>query len=745
MSKKKSKKIKKSLPIEVIDAVPEVIVPIPVGKNASQIAKLNNPALNYFNTRGIGRGRFHSPEYDLAESGRVEDTESMIRQAFDKKVALMFKEGFALIGKNPRTVKYIRIRLAQIARASGMPTLQMLRELGSSLIRKSNSFLLKVRNIDASGGKLRTLPGSTTELKPVAGYFPLPAETMEASFTSKNKLAKWRQRMPDSQYVEFSPNDVIHFYYDRKDGFLFGTPTIIPVIDDVRALRKIEENIELLIYQHLFPLFHWKVGTELQPAGMDEKGQDEISVVKAEIQYMPTEGGIVTSHRHEVEAIGAQDRALDAEKYLKHFQQRVISGLGISAVDLGNGDTTNRATSDNMSRNLIDSVKDFQQVMEVFFNEHVISELLLESTFGPEVLDEQNMVYLQFNEIDIDSQIKLEAHSADQFDKHLITQDEARLRIGKEPLKIPTQEEAAEEEDLSVAFPDWHRTFFKLIQEPIELIKATKTSNSPAGQAAAANPNTSVSPEHNEEANTAQNEQQKELEKIKGDAKVAAARATARARPKARDQVIQADSFLSEVFSEIKRDILDRLEFYHSTDIEWINQKIRAQLASVIDYMVANQMVLFRNGYQSIRSTSTSSFVNASSKVRIEFRERANRYVQRLTNDLVRSLRSVMSRHDSPSASLKAECVDCFSVLEYRPRFIEDVELKKAKMVGKIAALKDAGITDIKIQKSQDSCDTCRNNTIQNSISLASGLIFDDIPPYHANCHCSLLLGNSGK
>jgi len=97
-------------------------------------------------------------EYDLSEIGRIEDTESMVRQSFGKKLALMFKEGFTFIGKNPKTVKYIKTRFAQIARATQLPTLEMMRLIGSSLIRKSNAFLIKVRDEDASSGKIRKDP-----------------------------------------------------------------------------------------------------------------------------------------------------------------------------------------------------------------------------------------------------------------------------------------------------------------------------------------------------------------------------------------------------------------------------------------------------------------------------------------------------------------------------------------------------------------------------------------------------------
>jgi len=309
------------------------------------IKKLKPKALSYVSSRTITYGgEFLPPEYDLAEVGVVEDVESIVRQANRKKIALMYKEGYDFVGKNLTNIQYIKERLHQISIASDIPTAELLRGIGTSLIRLSNAFLLKVRNTKSSGGSIRTTPEGK-KLNPVAGYFHLPAETMRMKVNQRTgEIIKWRQEMPDGRYIDYNPDDIVHFYIHRKDGFIFGTPDLVPVIDDIRALRKIEENVELLIYQHIFPLFHYTVGTETAPAGYTEDGTKEIDAVKDEIQYMPSEGGIVTPERHKIELIGSEGRALRAESYLQHFKMRVIAGLGISEMDLGVGNCYDEKT-----------------------------------------------------------------------------------------------------------------------------------------------------------------------------------------------------------------------------------------------------------------------------------------------------------------------------------------------------------------------------------------------------------------
>lgn len=717
-------------PQEVEDQVPEVRVVIPDTKKPTAIPRQKDPTLMYHAERRSGRGSFQTPEYDLSEVGRIEDTDSYVRQAFDKKVALMFKEGWDLVGKNPRTIKYIKARLAQICQASGIPTEQLFRMIGSALVRKSNAFIVKARKTEASGGRVRREPGSITDIKPVAGYFIAPAETMEFRL-SGHRLQRWRQKMPDGETKEWNPKDVIHFHYSKKEGFVFGTPLIIPIVDDIRALRKIEENIELLVYQHLFPLFQYKVGTDDAPAGITEAGEREIDVVKREIQFMPTEGGIVTPERHEIKAIGAEGRALRAEQYLDHFKKRVFSGLGVSAVDMGEGETANRATADNMSRNLIDAVKDYQQVMEIFVNEYVLKELLLESTFGDSVLDDENLVRLKFKEIDVDAQIKKEAHAADQFTKDILTWDEARRRVGEEPIVIPTPEEVEAGTDSADNFPEWHKTRWKVFEEPKLLIQSIDEPYSPAAKAAAANNSVGMTEAGNEEVAQKQNQQEVELEKERTKAKVAVAKAKPAPKP-----TTKKDGFLETTFVQVKKDIVKHVSETQRLDPNWVASLIRTQMGTTIDRLISQQLIEFRNGYSQWGSVESEQFAVATGSARLLLRERAERYITRLTENIISSLkRNVKADSENIAATTRA----VFEAVQFRARFIEDVEVRKAKNLGIAYAARDkGGFGFMSFVHAPDGHEPCAKCMSKNGIEVNLGFVtLDDVPPHHANCGCT--------
>lgn len=424
--------------------------------------------LQSFHYTTVDQGGWIKPEYDLVEPYRIIDTESFANQAVKKKVALAFKHGYEFTSKNKKALRYLRLRLSQIAFVSKLPTELMVRKLFRDLVTCHNAFLVKVRDEKASGGRKRKILGGK-DVKPVAAYFPAHPSTMQPQ-VKDDKIIQWRQVLPDGRYRLFAAEDVIHFTVDKKQGFYYGTPLTVSVADDIRALRKLEENIEMMLYQYLFPLFHYQVGTDEAPAGTTEDGQDEIEVVQSQLQEMTAEGGIVTPHRHKIELLGIKGKQMTAEGYLKHFLNRVLGGLGVSSIDVGIADTTNRNTGESLSRALIDGVKDIQLVLKHGVQEEIVSELLLESTFTDlnTLLDEENQVKLSWREIDHDYLVKMENHWLDTFLKNGISISELRQKLGMDPLR-------PEDGD-----PIWDEMYWNLIEKPKALIQAVDEPWSPA-------------------------------------------------------------------------------------------------------------------------------------------------------------------------------------------------------------------------------------------------------------------------
>lgn len=373
---------------------------------------------------------FLPPEFDLTQVTTAYDTEAYVRQAIDKYIELMFKAGWDVVGKNQNAVDYIRLRLKLISEMTQIPTDQLFIEIAEDLVKYSNVVLVKARDAQnliaatKTGIKVIGLGG----VPAIAGYFPLNVTTM-ALRRDKNGVVKgWQQEVEgQDKPVKFKPEDIVHIYYKRDKGNAFGKPFLMPVLDDIRALRQMEETVLRLVYRNLNPLLHIQVGDDNIPGQ-----QSEVDSVQVQFENMDLEAGFATTNRVKLVSV-ASDKIIDANEYMKHFEQRVFTGLGVSELMMGRGNTANRSTGDNLSNEFTDRVKAYQKVMAIFVDEFIIKELLMEGGFDP-LLNPDDDVDFTFKEIDVDAKIKAENHAIFQYEHNAISEDEMRILLGRDPI-----------------------------------------------------------------------------------------------------------------------------------------------------------------------------------------------------------------------------------------------------------------------------------------------------------------------
>ena len=372
------------------------------------------------------------PEYDLLEGWTLLDTEAFYRQAINRKMALAFRNGAEVVGDNQDFVQYIERRMKQMGYMMNQKFLMFLKEILLNLMVASNCIVIKIRDEAASGGYAND---KNRNMVPVAGYKIVPTQTIFPFLDGKGRIEKWRRFFGMGRPFKDYPNeDVLHFQWDRKPGHLFGTPRHVSFRDDIFALRRLEENIELLMVHHLFPLFHVAVGTKEAPCQYTVEGMSEIDKVRELIQQMPKEGVFVTDERVKIEVHGAAKEGIDPNPILAHYKKRIFTGMGVSPLDLGEADTGNRATAENVSQNLKDSIK-----ADLDWFGAQVSMFLFKEWFqeAPSALSVQNAVAdvaLEWHEIDVDTQIKKETHAANMFNNHGLDQTEYRKRMKLKPL-----------------------------------------------------------------------------------------------------------------------------------------------------------------------------------------------------------------------------------------------------------------------------------------------------------------------
>jgi len=380
------------------------------------------------------RSTFEPSPYDFHRIMQAADTDSYVKQALSKYKELFWKENWKIVGENSEAVSYLYQRIDYMEMAMKRPFLDFLIEVTDHLFKYGNAFVVKARG-DISEYFPAEINGVNSD-QTVVGYYLIPTEQVRILRDKHNRPQKYQQTtdpltyMPTDRDPVWTADKVIHMYIDKKTGRAFGTPFLEAALDDIVALRQIEEDIQNLVHRELFPLYKYIIGTADQPAE-----PHEIDSAAEEIESLRAEGGLILPYRHNIEVIGANKTALDAANYLEHFKERVAIGLGVAPHHLGmsmNGG--NRSVTDRLDTALYDKIKQYQKLFSEMVRVHIFNELLLEGGFDPVTNPMEDgssdRCYFKFNEIDVDTQVKKETHVIQKFVNNIIGLSEARTELG---------------------------------------------------------------------------------------------------------------------------------------------------------------------------------------------------------------------------------------------------------------------------------------------------------------------------
>lgn len=410
-----------------------------ISKVVKQIKKVNEPVPRFFESPNQTQGYWAEGEYDLTAIFKYLTFESYFFKTVQKKLSQLIKSGFEVHSDDDEIKEYLKNRFLMMFLQTGISLDRIVKDLSYYLITCSNAWVIKVRDKNFEYAQSYIKDGK--EMHPVVGLFVPHPTSMRPRFKwvrfnangqmkSKLILEKWIFVNRRGIFVEFDPADVAHFTLYKEEGMVFGTPEIMPVIDDIKTLRKMEEDVQLLVYRDLFPILHYQVEN---PSVIDHTSTwTELDQAKKDMERIMQDGGIATDKRHEISFVGSQGKHLEIQPYLEYFQNRVLSGLGVSQSDMGLGQEISGNTANSMSKVLLDQVRFIQQEISAQFEEKILVEIGLQSPFGIEAVKEGSKPVLNFSEIDIEWRIRKENHEADLFTKGVKTIDEVRNPMGLE-------------------------------------------------------------------------------------------------------------------------------------------------------------------------------------------------------------------------------------------------------------------------------------------------------------------------
>lgn len=426
----------------------DLVIKEPDAKGLLKVFKIRSLGIGYnggllsFVVKDRNRASFEEAPYPFDKIIQAIDTDSYIKQGFNKYQELFWKEGWDIISENPDAVDYLYERIDLMELIMGKSFQEFLVEVVDQLVKFHNVFIGIARGDIRPyvNGKLYTKEGQD----PISGYYILPTEQISILRDKFNRTLAFRQEVDDTviQGVTNNPtwdaSEVIHLYRDRKPGRAFGTPFVISALDDVIALRQLEEDVQNLYHKELFPLYKYKVGTEDRPATAQE-----IEDAATELENFRTQGGLILPERHDVEVVGSEGKALEIADPLNHFKERVAIGLGLSPHHLGmTSGTSNRSVTDRLDIALYDKVKSYQRYMENAIRLSIFNPLLIEGGFNPlvnpaEKDSKSDRCIFRFREIDTDTQVKKETHEINKFAQSATTWEELRLALRLDPTESP--------------------------------------------------------------------------------------------------------------------------------------------------------------------------------------------------------------------------------------------------------------------------------------------------------------------
>lgn len=397
---------------------------------------------------------YHGPVHDLSEIARAMDVEPYANQSVRKHREQILKEGYNIVGEDDEMIDYVKRRLFEMEMASGVTTEEVLRDFVTSLVAYGTSFIVKKRDKERSSGNRIRLHGKT--LEPMAALYHLDPTATSVALNDHGHPVRWKQTVDESVSNQreklFDASDVVVATVDKKPGFVFGTPYILPVLDDIRALRRLEELAEVAARKYAFPAIHYKVGSEKDPPEVFENGTTEIELIRTEVENMRPEGGLVTSYRVEGDVVAAGREVFDIHPYIQYFEERVLGGLRLSPVDLGRGDVS-KASAGAVSQSLQDSSKDFQAIIQNKLTYDLIFPLLMEGGFN---VDQNTIVRFEFPLINREEERANQQHGMDMCNNSVITCTEFRQEfLGKKQMSdedmTDTKDEMAFQRDKELA------------------------------------------------------------------------------------------------------------------------------------------------------------------------------------------------------------------------------------------------------------------------------------------------------
>lgn len=668
-------------------------------------------------------GELEEAEYDLEEIKAASEGDSYIKVSLQKYNYLLFKAGYRFKSNNENALQYIKTRLYVMAYATGKPVDILFQEVGEDLVRYSNAFLVKSRTPQIMSG-INATPAFDAK-DPVGGYFRIDPSTVQVDRDKFGTIKSWTQNV-DGEEKKYKASEVIHIYLDKDAANAFGTPRIVAALEDVKLLRSLEGNISTMIYRFAMPLYHFIIG--LAQSGFQATNK-EIEEAEETIDKLAQDGSVITNEKTQIKVIGAEGAAISAEGYLKYFEQRVFTALSTSDAGMGRGGA--KQDADSMEAQSHDIVKHYQKTISIFFQHFIINELLMEGGFDP-ILNEDDRVEMVFNEINVETKIKLENHEVYKFQSNVNTIEETRRNIGMvdeadekrlydQMVKVEAEREIAKirgDESIRIA-EESHKMALEMQKNTLDAQAKIATDKNNAAGNKGVNPKGNGNSGDKKPDKGAENTQNPRNQHGTTSVKV---KESFNIQEKSRKKKAHKKKFedIYKKYSNLRNDINVGVDD-RTALMNMVNESITRDVMNEVNIKVLDGIL---KATDELRKNKKMFY--ALPAVNIPTSE----YEEGIRDDISKIFNDINSRIE------KGEPVEqSFDRLEYRMRFVIEYVLAKVYWHGYVLAAKSLGLKEAYIH-----FDNSKDAEKHNEVIDLRNLNTDSIPPFHPYCDCKISL-----
>ena len=368
-------------------------------------------------------------------------TDGIFKQGVDKYFEFFrdieFKGG-------DKQVQYLKTRLTQMSLESGQHWKSTIQAAILDLLKVGTTVLIKQRGFNdksivkrclyqnRTSGLSQLIPADILSFEPVIKDGVMQGwkinQDFKLSLKKTGNLSGGFIKVNTPPEVLIPNADLLILTYRKGPDSVYGIGMGFSALEDINILRSLEQVIAIMIKKFAIPTM---LHTVARPAGFVGSLQQEINNAHNLWARNGPDSIIIAPDNHDVKVIGSESSALRAEGYIKLTTARACASMGLNPYALGfeSGTIGSDKATREMMLNRVRSIQvELSNVLQMF----LLNELLWEGGFDPYTVEE-DVVRLEFTEIDMDTVIKSQNHAADLWQKEALTHGELRKHLDKNP------------------------------------------------------------------------------------------------------------------------------------------------------------------------------------------------------------------------------------------------------------------------------------------------------------------------